>query len=508
MQQELKDQKGTYINYYLEPLTKVHLYSPYDAIVHNVNIVYIYIISGVALLILLIACFTYINLSTVKSMERAKEVGIRKVAGAYKAQIFRQFITESFVVTIASLILSIIITISLLPLFNSFTQLNLTFTSLFHFPVIAVALLLTLTIALLAGSYPALIVAAYQPVKVLKGTFKNTSSGMWLRKSLIVFQFAISVFLVIATIVVKQQLLYIQNKKLGYDKEHVIVSRLSEGMMSKIDLVKTELKSNPNVISVSKAAWEPVSILSGGDIRRADMPSTTKMGINFSTIDEDYLKTCGLQLIAGNNLSRQDMLDGAKDSDTYYHIILNEAACKQLGWTSPQEAINKKIFFGDVSGEVKGVVKDFHFASLHSPIDPLALSPASWGNILLIKTTGNNLPQTIDFIGRKYKELEPNLPFLYHFMDEDYQKLYTSEMQTGKVFNLFSFIAILLACLGFGARHYYFRGFKPRAWVARRTLRKRWVAFQISNSPGARITTCTSLGREGLQASMISLRTA
>lgn len=448
MQQELKNDKGTYINFNLEPLTRVHLYSPYDAIVPNVNIVYIYIISGVALLILLIACFTYINLSTVKSIERAKEVGIRKVVGAFKIQIFGQFITESILIATISFIISIIVTILLLPSFNLFTQINLAFTSLLHPFVVSVALLLVLIIALLAGSYPALIVAAYQPVKVLKGAFKNTSSGIWLRKSLIVFQFTISVFLIIATIVVKQQLSYIQNKKLGYDKEHVIVTRLSQSMLNKIELVKTELKSNPDVISLSKASWEPVEILSGGHIRRADMPPTTEMGIRFSTIDEDYIKTCGLQLIAGNDLNRQDVLDGSKDSNTYYRIILNESAYKALGWASPQEAINKKIFFGDVPGEVKGVVKDFHFASLHSSIEPLALSTANWGNTLLIKTTGKNLPQTIDFIGRKYKEVEPNLPFQYHFMDEDYQKLYTSENKIGKVFNMFSLVAIILACLG------------------------------------------------------------
>lgn len=458
MREELKNDKGTYINFYLEPLTKIHLFSPYDAIVPNINIVYIYIISAIALFILLIACFTYINLSTVKSIERAKEVGIRKVAGAYKTQVFWQFIIESFIITIVSLIISIGVTGLLLPLFNLFTQIHLTFASLLHPLVMVTALALIICIALLAGSYPALIVAKYQPVKVLKGAFKNTASGLWLRKSLIVFQFTISVFLVIATIVVQQQLSYIQHKKLGYDKEHVIVTRVTQGMMNKMDLVKTELKSNLNVISVSRASWEPVEILSGGNMRRSDMPATTTTNISFGTIDEDYIKTCGLKLIAGNDLSRQDILDGAKDSNAYYHIILNESACKALGWLTPQEAIHQKILFQESPGEVAGVVKDFHFASLHNPIEPLVLVPASWGSTLLIKTSGNDLPQTIDFIGKKYKELEPNLPFQYHFMDEDYQKLYTNEMQTAKVFNLFSFIAVLLACLGlFGLSAYDIR---------------------------------------------------
>jgi len=455
MKEEMKKEKGTYINYYLEPLTQVHLHSPFDAMVPNNNIVYIYIISGVALLILLIACFTYINLSTVKSIGRAKEVGIRKVAGALKKQIFWQFIIESLMITLVSVTISVAITIFILPLFNSFTQKNLTALNLLSPSIISATLILLFTIAILAGIYPALIVAAFQPVKVLKGAFKNTTSGNWLRKSLIVFQFSISVFLIIAAIVIGQQLSFIQNKKLGYNKEHVLVMHLSQKMVDKIDLIKSELNSNPNIISVSKTAWEPVSIISGGHIRRAELPQSNNMNVSISPIDEDYIKTCGLQLITGNDLSRQDILDGSKDSNNYYHIIINETACKALGWKSPQEAINKKIFFGDEPGEVKGVVKDFHFASLHSSIEPLVLSTANWGNTLLIKTSGNNLPQTIDFIGKTYKSIEPNLPFEYHFMDEDYQKLYASEMRTGKVFNLFAFIAVLLACLGlFGLSAY------------------------------------------------------
>jgi putative ABC transport system permease protein len=458
MQDELKNEKGLYINFYLEPLTTIHLHSPYDAQTPNVNIMYIYIIAGAALLILLIACFTYINLSTVKSIERAKEVGMRKVVGARQGQVFWQFIVESFMVTVVAFILSVIITNALLPVFNSFAQTHLTMENLLRPFIITISLGLIISIALLAGSYPALIVAAFQPVKVLKGAFKNTSSGLWLRKSLIVFQFAIAVFLVIVTIVVQQQLSFIQHKKLGYDREHVVVTRLTNDMIKKLDLVKTEMKTNANILSLSRASWTPVEIGSGGSIRRADEPETAEKNITFGTLDEDYIKTCGLELVAGNDLSRQDVLDGAKDSAEYLHIIINETACKAMGWQNPKDAVNQKIFFQETPGEIKGVVKDFHFASLHSSIEPLLLVPARWGGTLLIKMSGNNLPQTIDFIGQKYKALEPNLPFEYRFMDEDYQRLYNSEMRTGKVFNLFALIAVLLACLGlFGLSAYDIR---------------------------------------------------
>jgi putative ABC transport system permease protein len=312
-------------------------------------------------------------------------------------------------------------------------------------------------ISILAGSYPALVLSRFEPVKVLKGAFKNTTSGNWLRQSLIVFQFSIAVFLIVATFIIQQQLQFIQNKKLGYDRSHILVLNIDQRIIDKIDLVKTEFKTNREVLGVSKAHSTPVKIVGGYSMSKSDQETEGIISVKASPIDEDYLKVNNLELVYGSDLSRQDILDANKEDYTknFYHYILNESGAKALGW-NPEEAIGKKMFLGSHRpGEVKGVVKDFHFASLHNPIEPLVLFPGGWGSTLLVKLSGNNLSQTIADIGQKWQTLAPHRPFEYHFLDEDFDRLYKAETRTGSVFSIFSFIAILLACLGlFGLSAY------------------------------------------------------
>lgn len=456
MKSELKDEPGVYINYELEPLTKIHLYSPYDAIVPNNSITYVYIIGGVALLVLLIACFTYINLSTARSMERAKEVGIRKVAGAYKSQVFWQFISESFLVTLISLVLSIVLAVLLLPLFSTLTGTTLSFFNLAQPAIIAVTIFLVLAIATLAGSYPAFVLSQFQPTKVLKGAFKNTTAGDWLKKSLITFQFIVSVFLIIATIIIGRQLQYIQHKKLGYNREHIIVSKIDQKTVDRIDFFKSELKKRADIKAVSKAYETPVSIIGGYTMSGVGQGEMSVIG---NPIDEEYIKANGLEIVVGSDFTRQDVLnfnDDTIDKSVYTpYYIINESAAKSLGWTQANEAVGEKIILMGELGLIKAVVKDFHFASLHSPIVPLVLFPGGWGNTLIVKTSGEHLPQTIDFLKKTWKEFMPDAPFEYHFMDEEYQQLYQTEKRTGYVFNIFSGIAIFLACLGlFGLSAY------------------------------------------------------
>lgn len=457
MKKEMSVEKGVIINYELEPFTRVHLYSPYDGFEPNSNITYIYIIAGIALLVLIIACFTYINLSTARSIERAKEVGIRKVSGAFRSQVFWQFIVESFLLTFIALLISLALIALVLPAFNQLAGKHLSFSDLMQPAVITAGLIIVIAIAVLAGSYPALILSNYQPVKILKGSFKNTSSGTWLRRSLIVFQFAISVFLVTATIIIKSQLDYIQHKKLGYERDHVIVINTDQKINEKIETFKTELKTNPEILAVSKANASPVMIASGYAMRSADMSPGQEMNTRGNPIDDEYVTVNGLELLAGSDLSKQDILDANHENNAknYFHYIINESAAKSLGW-KPKEAIGKKMFLGDDRpGEVKAVVKDFHFASLRNPIEPLVLFPGGWGNTLLLKVSGKNLSQTISFLQTKFREFAPQRPFEYRFMDEDFQKLYSNEMRTATVFNLFSGTAILLACLGlFGLSAY------------------------------------------------------
>jgi putative ABC transport system permease protein len=443
--------KDTQINYELEPFQKIHLYSPYDGFEANGSITYIYIIGAITLFILLIACFTYINLSTARSVDRAKEVGVRKVIGAMQSQVFWQFISESFFISTIALFLSFILAVFVLPLFNALSGKQLLVTQLFHPSIILIALGIVVFISLLAGSYPALILSKLQPVKVLKGAFKNTNSSIWLRRSLIVFQFVISAFLITSTLIIRNQLNFIQNKKLGYNRDHVLVFSADQKMMAKEDLWKAELKGNLAIQSVSFAYEAPVQIKGGYGMSKSDNDNEASITVTANPIDEHYLKTTGLEIIAGTDLVKQDILDASHDGDSIknnYHFVLNELAVAALGW-KPEEAIGKKMYLGaQRPGEIKAVVKDFHFASLHNKIQPLVLFSGEWRNTIMAKVSGENLPQTIAFIEQKWKALVPQRPFEYHFMDEDFNQMYETEMRTGKVFTVFSSIAILLACLG------------------------------------------------------------
>ncbi len=383
-------------------------------------------------------------------MERAREVGVRKVIGADKKQLFWQFIGESVLLCTISTILSFLAAIVLLPVFNDLTEKQLTIDAFFSLQFIGGALSLIILVSLLAGTYPALILSNFQPVKVLKGAFKNTGSGQWVRKSLIVFQFCISVVLIVSTFIMQKQLNYIQNRRLGYDRDRVLVLPMDDKMLKNIDLIKQEFKSNANVISVARCSNLPTNIVSGYNMRSSTMPETQSIAVTANVVDEDFVNTIGLQLITGTNLSRQDVKDISYENHdkNIYHFILNESAAKQLGWT-PEQAIGKKMFMGDDRpGYVKAVVKDFNFESLHNAIRPLVLFPEPRGRDLLLKLSGNNLQQTISFLELKWKELVPYRPFEYHFLDEDFNKLYSSELRLGKVLTIFASIAIALACLG------------------------------------------------------------
>ncbi len=456
MKKEMAGQGAT-INFFLEPFNKIHLYSPYDSFVPNNSITYIYILAAVALLILIIACFTYVNLSTARSLERAREVGVRKVIGALKKQLFWQFINESILLSLIAVMLSLLLSALLLPFFNNLSNEQLKTQALFSLPFISFAIGVALIISFLAGVYPALILTKFQPAKVLKGAFKNTTSGQALRKSLIVFQFAISVFLIVSTFIVQQQLYFIQHIKLGYDKDHIIVLPLDDKTMNNLAVIKQQFKKNPDVLNVASCSNTPVQGGGGFSMRSATMPEDKQIAVLADRIDEDYISTVGLQIIAGKDLSAQDIKDVSHDNyhDNIYHFILNESAAKQLGWNA-QEAIGKKMFIGDErEGTVEGVVKDFHFESLHSPIKPFVLFPEGWRRQLLVKVSGAHLQQTIAYLGSSWKTLVPYRPFEFHFLDEDYNKLYSSEMRLGTIMNVFAAIAIVLACLGlFGLSAY------------------------------------------------------
>ncbi len=441
---------GASVDFMLEPFKSIHLHSVYDGFEPVSSISYIRILEAVVLMIMIIACFTYVNLNTARSMERAREVGVRKVIGAGKGQLFWQFIGESALLCAVATIFSLIAATLLLPAFNQLAEKQLQAGTLSSLPFIGACVLLIVLVSLLAGSYPALIISNFQPVKVLKGAFKNTGPGQWVRKFLTVFQFSISVVLIICTFIIQNQLKFIQNKALGYNRSHVLVMPMDQKMLDQLDVIKKEFKSNPNVYNVSRCNSSPVSIGGGYNMRTAAMPDNQQIAVTADPVDEDFINTTGLKLVAGADLSQQDIKDVASSdwNKRTYHFILNESAAKELGW-KPEQAIGQKMFLDNSRpGFVRGVVKDFNFESLHNPIKPLVLFPQIRGNKLLAKLSGNNIPQTIAFLEAKWKELIPYRPFEYHFLDEDFNRLYSSEIRLGKVLNIFSAIAIALACLG------------------------------------------------------------
>lgn len=439
-----------FVTYLLEPLTDVHLRSEAEGgIIASGDIRYIYIFSAIALLILIIATTNYMNLTTARATERAKEVGVRKVMGAVRGQLFWQFLGESMVVTLVALLLSIVLTVVLLPVFNTLSERELTLQLLLQPAGIGALVGAWLVVSCIAGSYPSVALSYFQPIKVLKGAFKNTASGLALRKSLIVLQFMISVFLVIGTLVVKNQLHFIQNTKLGYDKQHVIALTTDERTNKNLPALKNELRQNPNVKSISLAYETPTFIKWGDGLETVGTATPVQKMITAFPCDEDMAETLNLELVAGNDLSSEDLerLKGKDESQADYRFLLNETMIKQLGW-KPAEAIGKKVRVGGRTGEVKGIVRDFHFASMKQPIGPLVIFPVTWGNVLLVKLTGNNLPQTLMFLENKWKTFAPHRPFTYTFLNDEYNQMYANENRINQVFTYFSALAVLLACLG------------------------------------------------------------
>ncbi|HTJ13402.1 MAG TPA: ABC transporter permease [Dinghuibacter sp.] len=448
--------KGATVNFYLEPFQSIHLHSEYAGFEPNNDIAYIYILGAVALLILVIACFTYINLSTARSMERAREVGVRKVMGAGGRQLFWQFIGESLMMAGVSVFISLAVAELALPAFNQLTETELPPAAVFAPGVIGLLVASIVFIGLLAGIYPALVLSRFQPVKVLKGAFKNTDRGWWMRQSLIVFQFVISVFLIVSTVVVQKQLYYIQHRQLGYDREHVLVLPGDARMYDKLSLLKTEFGKTPGVSGLSATNNSPVNILGGYNMRTATMPEDQQIAVNANPIDEGYVRTTGLELVAGQDLTEQDVKNTAlPDSLRVYQFLLNESAARELGWT-PDKAVGQRMYLDATRpGFVKGVVRDFHFESLHNPIKPVVLFPEVRVRRWLIKLAPGDPQPVIAALSAKWKELVPYRPFDYHFLDDDYDRLYQSEIRLGKALDVFAGIAIALACLGlFGLSSY------------------------------------------------------
>lgn len=412
------------------------------------NIRYVYIFMSVAALILLIACVNYVNLATARAVHRAKEVGVRKAIGAQRKQLIYQFLSESFVFVFGALILSFGLATLLLPYFNLLADQTFTIAEITRVELILQLLILGGAITVLAGAYPSLMLSNFKPVAVLKGKFSSSSSGNGLRKVLVIFQFSISVFLIVATLVVNEQLSFIQNKSLGYDKDHVVRFIIdSWAMRDKMETFKTTLLSNPNIEHVGFSQNTPVQVGSGHPIKLNELGDEVPIYCLYT--DEDFINAVGFNLIAGNdfntiaNIFREYDTTGTKPS-----YIINETAAKLFNW-SAQEAIGQNITIAEVEAPVQGVIEDFHFMSMERKIEPFVLlynpSRIFYG---LAKISGNNMRETISFMESTLSEFNPGLPFDLQFLDDGFQWMYTFELQLKRVFITFAGIAILIACMG------------------------------------------------------------
>ncbi len=435
----------------LQKLTDIHLYSHTDYEAEpNGDISRVYIFSAIALFILLIACINYMNLSTARSALRAKEIGIRKVIGARKKELIFQFLSESVLITWAAILIAFICLYFTLPWLNRVSGQELSLSILMKWQILLPVFLAPFVVGILSGIYPALFMSSFQPVKTLKGLFKVSGSSISFRKVLVVAQFAISIVLIITTIIVFQQLKYMQETSLGYDKEHIITIPYNNSINPAYESFRNELLQNASIKEVARSSRIPTGRLldgMGASVLSGDSLAPVKTDIRFVAADYDFIPTYGVHLIAGRNFSR------SYSTDTI-NSVLNEAAVKAIGWKSPQEAIGKDFKYGQFKGKVVGVIGDFHFESLHQKIVPIVLiNPAttptqSFFNSLSVKITGNNIPGALASVEKTWKRYLPEIPYQYSFLDEKFTQLYQSEQRQGTIFTVFACIAIFIACLG------------------------------------------------------------
>src|SRR6478609_1641372 len=353
--------KGDYVKYNFTPLTDIYLKSEVDEPEVVGSIQYVYIFSAIALLVLVIACINYINLATAKAASRAKEVGVRKVAGALRSQLFFQFISESLLVTFLGFCFAFALAQLTLPLFNSLTGKSFIYSNLFNFKFLLACMIVWLIIAFIAGAYPAIALSSFKPASVLKGNFNNSGKGVWLRQSLVVFQFSISIILMVGTAVIVNQVDYIQRKKLGYNKENIIILPLDRKTREVYDQLKTEFERSGKVINMGRATEAPTNIQGGYGIKIDGTESDHGMIITGVAIDKDFVPTMDIKILAGRNFNESDF--SKLKSDTIFSFILNQSAIKELGLTV-ENAIGTKVAMSGRKGQITAVVDDFHYSSL------------------------------------------------------------------------------------------------------------------------------------------------
>lgn len=436
-EEEEKEEK-----YAVQSLTEVYLQTNVnDYLSLHANQRYIYLFSGIAIIVLLLACANYMNLAIARSVNRAREVGLRKVVGARRQQLIFQFLGESVLITFLALLLALGLTLLVLPTFGSVVERSLELSFLENRILIPGLFILVLAVGLISGSYPALYMSSLRPFLVLKGKIENRTSGFNLQKFLIVMQYAVSIILVIGSIVIYRQLQFIQNKELGYDKEHVITLDSRDNSVNKsFDVIHNELLQNPQIIAVTKSGHLPTNIRGWFTFRKKENGNKEdeESLMYRSLVYYDFLEVFGIELIAGRDFSKEIK------SDMGGACMINETAAKAFGWT-PEEAIGK-VYGNDFP--VIGVIRDIHMHSMHEPIQPLMLILHNGrGRYISLKVRPERISETIALVEKTFKTYSP-FPLEYSFLDDRFDELYKSEMKMGEIFGFFTVLSILIASLG------------------------------------------------------------
>ena len=442
----VKPSQGTSLD--LQKVTDIHLrsHTDYEA-EENGDIKRVYVFSAIALFILLIACINYMNLSTARSTLRAREIGIRKAVGAQRKEIMAQFLSESVLVSWIALIFAFGLTWLILPWLNKVSGQNLGIDILLKWQIIIPIMLVPFVVGTISGLYPAIFMSSFQPVKVLKGLLKTGGGNISFRKVLVTLQFAISIILIICTAIVFNQMRYIQNKSLGYDRDHIVTLSYPSELNEKWEAFRTDLLASSNV---KNAAWStriPTGRLldnAGASMMNGDTLTPINADIKMVSTDQDFIPTYDIKMAAGRNFSR----DFSTDTSSF---LINEAAVQVLGFKKDDEVIGKDFGYGGRKGKLVGVFHDFHFESMHQKIAPMVLfepnGQKNYGRIS-IKISGANIPAALSHIEDAWRKFLPETPFEYTFLDENFDRLYKTEDKQKTLFTTFACIAISIACLG------------------------------------------------------------
>ncbi|WP_339625326.1 ABC transporter permease [uncultured Maribacter sp.] len=438
---------GNYIRYHTMPLTDIHLHSDRQSEMNaNSSIQDVYILSFIGLFLIVLACVNFMNLSTAHSLKRAKEVGVRKTLGSNKLNLVFQFLTESSLIAFISLITALLVAIIVLPFFNDLAgkSIAIPYTNPFFWLIMVFT---TLFLGLLSGSYPAFFMSRFTPVKTLKGDVQGSAGGGKVRNTLVVFQFAISVFLIVSTMVVFQQLNYMQNKELGFEKDQVLLINDTFFLGSKTQAYKEQLLKLANVENVTLSNFYPTPSWRSNSSFFEEGSKEQEKAIQMQTwyVDTDYIKTLQMKLVAGRNFDKSIPTDSSA-------VIINEVTLTTMNVTA-EEALGKRIS-QDIDMEhpsyfkVIGVVEDFHFESLRENITALGLFINDGAENMAVRISAGDYSNTVAQIGNKWDELVPGQPFNYRFMDEAFDTTYESERKLGQIFFIFTLLSIFIACLG------------------------------------------------------------